>query len=262
MTIDLFRQKKISKEKISMITCYDASFAAIIDKTDIDAVLVGDSLAMVIYGHADTTQATMQMMSLHTKAVRSKLKNKFLISDMPFMSYRKNLTETITNAEKLIRSGANAIKLEGADGNLDCIRHLNESGIPVMGHLGLTPQFINTFGGWKVQGKEQAAKEKMKQDAIRLQSAGCFSIVLECVPSSLASDIQKELNIPCIGIGAGADVDGQVLVLQDLIGLQHEFRPKFVKQYADTAALVGEAIDSYCKEVKNKDFPNAKESYQ
>tara|TARA_B100001248_G_scaffold262732_1_gene261870 strand:- start:11245 stop:12033 length:789 start_codon:yes stop_codon:yes gene_type:complete len=262
MSIDVFHKKPKNNEKLALVTCYDASFAALIEDSDIDAVLVGDSLAMVIYGKPDTTYATMNMMTAHTQAVRSRLKSKFLISDMPFLSYRKGLRQSVENAAQLIQAGANAIKLEGADGNLEIISHLVESGIPVMGHLGLTPQFIHTFGGWKVQGKQEEAKQKILNDALALEKAGCFSLVLECVPSQLATTIQKELKIPCIGIGAGSEVAGQILVLQDLLGIQTDIKPKFVKRYVEGASIVQESLASYCQEVRKKSFPSSKESYQ
>lgn len=262
MNINDFKKKKESGEPIVMITAYDSTFANIIEGTNADVILVGDSLAMVMHGQKDTTTANMEMMKLHTSAVASKIKTKFLVADMPFMSFRKGLNQSVENAESLIRAGAHAVKLEGADGNLELVQHLVESGIPVMGHLGLTPQFIHAFGGWKVQGKKEEAQTKIFQEALALQKAGCFSLVLECVPSHLAKKIQQELDIPCIGIGAGKDVAGQVLVLQDLLGLQQEFKPKFVKTYMNGYELVQNAINHYSRDVKSKEFPTEEESYK
>src|SRR3990167_2591622 len=232
-----FQKKKMAQEKISMITCYDFTSAKIIDKTNIDCVLVGYSVSMVIHGCHDTTGATMEMMALHTSAVAKGAKNKFIIADLPFASYRKSLSKTILAMEILIRSCAHAVKLEGATGNLNHIRHAVESGIPVMGHLGLTPQHINTLGGFKVQGKDESSQNKLLRDAQLLEEAGCFAIVLECVPAQLAKEITNTLSIPTIGIGAGSDTDGQVLVMHDMLGLQTQIQPKFLKHY-----LSGETI--------------------
>ncbi|MCB0349510.1 MAG: 3-methyl-2-oxobutanoate hydroxymethyltransferase [Bdellovibrionales bacterium] len=261
MKINDFLKYKESKKQISMMTVYDTSFARILETTDIDVVLVGDSLAMTMHGYESTIPATMKMMALHTAAVSKVIKNKFIVADLPFMSFRKGFENLMANAEQLMRSGAHAVKLEGATGNLENITHLVDSGIPVMGHLGLTPQFINLFGGWKVQGKSNEAKEQILKDALALQKAGCFSLVLECVPEDLATTISKELRIPCIGIGAGANVDGQVLVLQDLLGMNPDFKPKFVRSYLDGYELIKNAVNSYVADVQTKEFPNKEESY-
>ncbi|EKD91582.1 MAG: 3-methyl-2-oxobutanoate hydroxymethyltransferase [uncultured bacterium] len=256
-----FQKKKMAQEKISMITCYDFTSAKIIDKTNIDCILVGDSVSMVVHGCHDTTGATMEMMALHTSAVAKGAKNKFIIADLPFASYRKSLSKTISAMEVLIRAGAHAVKLEGASGNLNHIRHAVESGIPVMGHLGLTPQHINTLGGFKVQGKDESSQNKLLRDAKLLEEAGCFSLVLECVPAELAKKITNAISIPTIGIGAGLDTDGQVLVMHDLLGLQTQFKPKFLKQYFNAESAFTDSINCFDSEVKTKQYPSVEHSY-
>ena len=261
MNSQLFIQKKQEQEKIVMLTCYDYSTAKILNDSSIDALLVGDSLAMTIHGFKDTVMATLTMMELHTAAVSRGADSKCIISDLPFLSYRKSLSKSVSAAEKLMQAGAHALKLEGAAGNLKLITHLVESGIPVMGHLGLTPQFVHTLGGYKVQGKTVAAAERLKQDALALQAAGCFALVLECIPAQLAKEITQSLNIATIGIGAGADTDGQILVLQDLLGLNVDFKPKFVRQFLSGSQLVSESIDQYVQSVKQREFPAHAHSY-
>ncbi len=256
-----FQKKKYANEKITMITCYDFTSARIIDKTDIDCVLVGDSVAMVMHGYPDTTSATMDMMVLHTKAVSKGINNKFIISDLPFMSNRKSLSKTMSAIESLIRAGAHAVKLEGASGNLTHIRHAVESGVPVMGHLGLTLQHIHTLGGFKVQGKDTISKNKLIRDAKLLEDAGCFALVLECVPPDLAEEITKTLTIPTIGIGAGPGTDGQVLVLQDLLGLQTVIKPKFLKHYFNGDLAFTDSINHFASDVKSQDYPTKEHSY-
>lgn len=263
MNIHDFKKKKQAAEKISCITCYDYSSAVIAAKSDIDSVLVGDSLSMTIYGYPSTVNADMRMMTAHTEAVARGLSKsgKFIIGDMPFQTYRKGIDKAVEAASALIMAGAHAVKLEGADGNIDIIRHLVEGGIPVMGHLGLTPQFVNTLGGFKVQGKTDDAAQKIKNDALALQNAGCFSMVLEGVPSSVARDISQSLSIPTIGIGAGTDCDGQVLVWQDFLGINKDFKPKFVRYYADQHDDTLRAINQIHKDISNKIYPNVDESY-
>lgn len=260
-TIFEFHKKKMLQEKISVITCYDFTSAKIMDKTNIDCVLVGDSLSMVMHGCRDTTGATMEMMALHTKAVARGITNKFIIADLPFASYRKSLNKTISAMEILIRAGAHAVKLEGADGNLNHIRHAVESGIPVMGHLGLTPQHVNTLGGFKVQGKDELSQNKLFNDAKLLEDAGCFSIVLECIPAELAKQITNALSIPTIGIGAGQHTDGQVLVMHDLLGLQTSIQPKFLKQYFNAENAFTNSINCFVREVKTKQYPAVEHCY-
>ncbi len=261
MSCQLFTQKKRDQEKIVMLTCYDYTTAKILNGTAIDALLVGDSLAMTMHGFKDTIMATLTMMELHTAAVSRGAGSKFIISDLPFLSYRKSLSKSVSAAEKLMCAGAHAIKLEGAAGNLALISHLVESGIPVMGHLGLTPQFIHALGGYKVQGKTAEAAECLKQEALALQNAGCFAVVLECIPALLAKEITEVLDIATIGIGAGADTDGQVLVVQDLLGLNLDFKPRFVKQFLKGNKLLSESINQYVQSIKQKEFPAHEHCY-
>lgn len=261
MNILDFQKKKDKEDKIVMVTCYDAATQAIVEKTDIDCVLVGDTVSVVVHGHPNTTHATMEMMCLHVSAVRRKQKTKFIIGDMPFMSYRISEENTLENVERLIRAGAHAIKLEGARGNCDVITKIVESGVPVMGHLGLTPQSIYAFGGHKVQGKTNDAVTRLIEEAKALESAGVFALVLECVPRDVAKLITERLSIPTIGIGAGPDTDGQVLVIHDLLGFDPSFTPKFLKQYMDTEEAFITALNAYSREVKRNAFPNATQSY-
>lgn len=254
-----FQFMKENNKKISMITCYDYWSACIISQSQIDCILVGDSLAMVMYGYSTTLSATVPMMAQHIQAVVKGAPNKFLIGDMPFCSYRKDLTASMTSIEKLMQSGANAIKLEGADGNLKLIHHIIKSGIPVIGHLGLTPQSIHAIGGFKVQGKNQSAADTLKKDAKALADAGCFALVLECVPSNLAKEITNSIVIPTIGIGAGPHTSGQVLVLQDLLGMNSQFKPKYLKKFLNGFELIKDALNDFNKEVKASTFPNIEE---
>ncbi len=257
-----FQKKKLNKEKISMITCYDYSFARIIAETDIDCVLVGDSSAQVMHGYSTTLNSSTAIIALHTASVAKGSPNKFLIADMPFLSTRKGLKNSMDQVEKLIKAGAQAIKIEGAEGHLELIKHIVESGVPVMGHLGLTPQSIHQLGGPKVQGKIQEAADKILADSLALEKAGCFSLVLECVPNDLAKKITASLKIPTIGIGAGSSTDGQVLVLQDMLGMNKDFKPKFLKKYLNGFDLISEALNSYVTEVKSSEFPSKEQSYE
>jgi 3-methyl-2-oxobutanoate hydroxymethyltransferase len=261
MTVLEFQQKKRENKKISMVTCYDYTSAKILAQTSVDCLLVGDSVAMTMHGYKNTLYATMEMMCLHTAAVSRGAGEKFIVSDMPFLSYRKSFSDSMLAVQSLMQSGASAVKLEGADGNTDLVKHIVESGIPVMGHLGLTPQSVHQLGGYKVQGKTAVAAAKLKQDALALQQAGCFCIVLECVPAQLAADITRELAIPTIGIGAGAATNGQVLVYQDLLGLDNTFKPKFVKTFLDGSAYIRKAIESYVNDVHSGEFPRHEHSY-
>jgi 3-methyl-2-oxobutanoate hydroxymethyltransferase len=257
-----FQKKKNAGEKISMITCYDFTFAKILAGTEIDSILVGDSLAQVMHGHKTTLNASTSVMALHTAAVARAASNKFIVADMPFLSTRKGLKNSMDQVEKLMKAGAHAVKIEGAEGHLDLIRHIVDSGVPVMGHLGLTPQSINQLGGPKIQGKESAAAAKIRIDAKNLEKAGCFSVVLECVPAKLATKISADLSIPTIGIGAGAGTDGQILVLQDMLGMNNEFNPRFLKKYLNGFDLITSSINSYVTEVKKVSFPTAEQSYE
>jgi 3-methyl-2-oxobutanoate hydroxymethyltransferase len=216
---------------------------------------------MVMHGHESTLTATTELMAIHTAAVARGLKNKFLIADMPFLSFRKSRASTLESVERLMHAGAHGVKIEGTNGHLSWIRDVVESGVPVMGHLGLTPQSIHQLGGFKVQGREERAREAIFKQARQLQEVGCFSLVLECVPSSLATAISKELSIPTIGIGAGPDTDGQVLVFQDLLGLNRSFKPKFLRRFVDGYGTLHEGLQSFVQQVQSGAFPNHDESY-
>lgn len=261
MNIQDFLRKKQNGERISMVTCYDAWSARLIAGTEIDCVLVGDSLAMVVYGHDTTLPVDTDTMAAHTAAVRRGAPGKFIIGDMPFLSYRAGLEKAVENAGKLMRAGAQAVKLEGADGNIETVRHLVESGIPVMGHLGLTPQSVHQLGGFRVQGRGEEAAARLERQALELQDAGCFSIVLEAMPANVAAGVSGALAIPTIGIGAGPETDGQVLVLHDLLGFNTEFRPRFVRTWMDGAGNVQEALQAFHCEVVAGSFPGEKECY-
>lgn len=261
MKIQDFAAKKQSGQKISMVTCYDYTFAKILADTEVDCLLVGDSLSMVMHGHTSTLGATVQMMALHTAAVARGASHKFIVGDLPFLSYRKDLTSNMNAIGEIMQAGANAVKLEGAKGNLELVRHVVDSGVPVMGHLGLTPQSVNQLGGFKVQGRGQKEHDEIYEDALALEKAGCFSLVLECVPAVLAQEISKSLKIPTIGIGAGVNCDGQVLVLQDMLGMNKEFKPKFLRTYFNGYEVLKEALNHYHRDVMGKEFPSEKESY-
>jgi len=256
-----FGAAKTAGRKISMVTCYDATFARVLEASQVDSILVGDSAAMVMHGHPDTLAATVELMALHTAAVRRGAPTRFLITDLPFLSFRKGVPAALDAVAAMMRAGAQAVKLEGVAGHEDVIAAIAGSGVPVMGHLGLTPQSVNALAGYRVQGRSEDAAARIVEDAKRLEALGCFSIVLECVPSALGARITKTLGIPTIGIGAGADCDGQVLVLQDLLGLTGGHRPKFVRTYLDGAQAVREAIDRFDSDVKRGGFPAAAESY-
>lgn len=256
MKIHDFKRKKQQQTKISMLTCYDYPSAKIIAESAIDCVLVGDSVAMAVHGHETTIMATMPMMVMHTEAVARGLKQQFLIADLPFLCHRASQSETINNVKQLLQAGAHAIKIEGADRETcQTIAYLVASGVPVIGHIGLTPQAIHQLGGFRVQGKEQSQATYLMQQAADLQAAGCFAIVIECVPQLLAKAITESIDIPTIGIGAGMYTDGQVLVWHDLLGLQTEFKPKFLKQYAQSKEMALAAINSYARQVKTAEFP-------
>jgi 3-methyl-2-oxobutanoate hydroxymethyltransferase len=261
MNILGFLQKKEKGEKITFVTCYDYTSALLLSKTSVDALLVGDSLAMTMHGFPTTVQATLDMLVLHTAAVARGAPKKFIVGDLPFLSYRKNLSDNIAAAQALMQAGAHAVKLEGTAGNTELIRHLVESGVPVMGHIGLTPQSVHQLGGFRVQGKTEAAAERLMLEALALEEAGCFSIVLECVPAKLATEISVRLSIPTIGIGAGAGTDGQILVWQDMLGLNPEFQPKFVRQFVNGAEVFTRALEGYTEAVRKGEFPANEHSY-
>lgn len=260
-TIQEFQAMKLADKKISVVTCYDHWSALILDESDVDAVLVGDSAAMVMHGFDTTINAELEMMRYHVAAVKRGLKNKFLIADLPFLAHKKGLAFLTDAIDTLMKAGAQAVKLEGAEGNIESIKHLVAAGIPVMGHLGLTPQSINKLGGNKLQGNDETSSERILRDAILLEESGCFSIVLEMVPAKLAKTIAETLSIPTIGIGAGVYTSGQVLVLQDLLGCSKNFNPKFLRKYLDGFSLIKTALDTYNADVKEEKFPSEKESY-
>ena len=261
-TVSEFRGMKAEGRKISMVTCYDHWSARIIAPSRVDCILVGDSAAMVMHGYRDTIPADVQMLRYHVAAVCKGAPEKFVIGDMPFLANRKGLLPAMEAVRTLMQAGAQAVKIEGAAGNLDLIRHLVESGVPVMGHLGLTPQSVNQLGGFKVQAKAAADEEQLVRDAIDLEAAGCFAIVIECVRADLGARVSRQLSIPTIGIGAGPDTDGQVLVLQDLLGMKPDFKPKFVRTYLDGYTRLQEALNRYDDDVKSGGFPSTQESYQ
>ncbi len=261
MKIQDFKAFKKAGRKISMVTCYDHWSAKIVNASNIDCLLVGDSLAMVMHGYPTTIAATTSLMALHTTAVVKGAPDKFIVADLPFLSYRKGLSENMSSIEELMRAGAHALKLEGARGNLDLIRHVVDSGVPVQGHIGLTPQSIHQLGGFKVQGRSPQEYSDLVEQALQLEAAGCFSLVLECVPSTLALEISSKLSIPTIGIGAGLGTDGQVLVLQDMLGMNPQFKPKFLRTYLDGFDLLKNYLNEYHNDVTQLQFPTEKESY-
>jgi 3-methyl-2-oxobutanoate hydroxymethyltransferase len=257
-----FLKMKESNEKIVMLTAYDYPSAKQAEEGGVDVILVGDSLGMVVLGYDSTIPVTLEDMIHHTKAVKRGAKNTFILADMPFLTYHLSVRDTLLNAGRLIQeTGAHAVKLEGADDVIEKIAALTKAGIPVCAHLGLTPQSVGVLGGYKVQGKDAGAARKLIDDAKKCEEAGAFAIVLECVPKQLAEEITQSLSIPIIGIGAGIEVDGQVLVYHDILGYGVERVPKFVKQYHSVNPFMIESIQAYAAEVKNRQFPEDKHSF-
>jgi 3-methyl-2-oxobutanoate hydroxymethyltransferase len=256
-----FAKRKRCGQKISMVTCYDFWSARILNTSDVDTLLVGDSLAMVMHGYESTLHATVDMMTSHIAAVRRGAPEKFIVGDMPFLSVRKGLQPAMDAVMQLMQAGSDCVKIEGAQGQLEIMAHIVQSGVPVMGHLGLTPQSVAAFGGHKVQGRNEDDALRMIDTAKQLQEAGCFALVLECVPSRLGEEITRALAIPTIGIGAGDGTDGQVLVLQDLLGMNAEFKPKFLRHYADGFATLQGAVNQYHADVASAAFPGVEERY-
>lgn len=255
-------ERKARGEKLSMVTCYDATMAKLINQTPIDMVLVGDSLGNVMMGYSGTLQVTLDHMIVYGSSVARSLKNAFLVLDMPFMSYQISPEQALENAGRLVKEGgAEAVKLEGGKSMAPAVKKIVEAGIPVIGHLGLTPQSINVIGSYKVVGRGDKAAQELLQDALALEAAGASMIVLEMVPESLAKKVSESLSIPTIGIGAGRFVDGQVLVLQDLLGFDEEFSPKFLKKYAHLGSATRTALIQYDEEVKSKTFPDQEHSF-
>ncbi|MBN1531150.1 MAG: 3-methyl-2-oxobutanoate hydroxymethyltransferase [Spirochaetes bacterium] len=257
-----FRKYKQEFTPISMITCYDYSFARILQMTDIDTVLVGDSLGNVIAGYSSTLPVTLDQMIYHTEIVRRGAPSKFLIADMPFMSYHVSIEDTLRNAGRIMKeTGANAVKLEGGRDFRDTVGALVRASIPVMGHLGLTPQSVQKFGGYSVQGRDADSHRRILEDATILEEAGVCAMVLEKIPESLAREISESISVPTIGIGAGRGCDGQVLVLNDLLGMDESFNPKFVKRYANLSELCQRALQGFHREVRERAFPEERHAY-
>ena len=258
--LDFARWKK-KGERIVMITAYDVLFARIFDDVGVDAILVGDSLGQVVLGLPNTLGVTMEDMVRHTGAAARGTRRAFLIADMPFLSFQAGPEEAIRNAGRLLQAGAEGVKLEGGRSVESTIRAIVRCDIPVMGHVGLTPQSVHRMGGYRVQGKEEAQRQRLRDDARAVQEAGAFSVVLEGIPADLAGEITEELAIPTIGIGAGPRCDGQVLVMQDLLGLFDEFRPKFVKRFGELKKPVQDAVRAYADQVRRGKFPGKEHSF-
>ena len=262
-TVATFKNAKIKNEKLTMVTSYDYSMARIVDEAGIDGILVGDSVGMVTLGYDNTLAVTMDDVIHHTKAVSRGAKNALIVADMPFMSYHVNIEDSIKNAGRLIKEGkAHCVKLEGGSDILDKIEGIIKAQIPVMGHIGLTPQSINMFGGFKVQGKTINQIQKLIDDAKKLEEVGAFAIVLECIPEKISKIITESISIPTIGIGAGKYCDGQILVVNDMLGMYSDFTPKFVKQYKNLKEDINEAINDYITDVKKGTFPEEKHSFK
>lgn len=262
-TVADFVSMKRNGEKITMVTGYDYSTAKLIDSSGINSILVGDSLGMVMLGYPDTISVTMEDMIHHSSAVVRGTENALVICDMPFMSYQTSVYDAVINAGRLMKEGrAGAVKLEGGKEFAEHVKAIVKASIPVCGHIGMTPQSVNVFGGFKVQGKTLDAAKKLIEDALALEEAGVFAIVLECVPEKLAEYISELMSVPTIGIGAGAGCDGQVLVYQDMMGMYSDFTPKFVKQYAQTGKAMREAFEKYSEEVKSGAFPTEEHSFR
>jgi 3-methyl-2-oxobutanoate hydroxymethyltransferase len=261
MTIPEFQRHKRDKKKLIVVTAYDALFTRIVEQAGIEAILVGDSLGVVVQGKANTLSVTMDDMLYHTKLVAGAAQRALVISDMPFMSYQASSEDALRNAGRFLQAGAQAIKLEGGAAVADRVAAMTSIGIPVMGHLGMTPQSVHQYGGYKVQGKESDHALVLLNDAKALEAAGAFAIVLEAIPAELAKTITEQLTIPTIGIGAGPHCDGQILVLYDLLGLFDDFVPKFVKPYAHLKADALQALRRYKEEVEQGKFPGDSESY-
>lgn len=262
-TTQSFLEAKQKGDKITMLTAYDYSMAKIVDMAGIDAILVGDSLGMVVQGYQSTLQVTIDDIIYHCKAVSRGVNRALVVGDMPFLTYHNTEAEAVRNAGRLIQEGcANAVKLEGGKSMANTIKAIIRAQIPVMGHIGLTPQSVNIIGGFKIQGRQEEQAKQLIEDAIALQEAGVFAIVLEGIPAKLAKIISGKINIPTIGIGAGADCDGQILVVNDMLGMFNDFTPKFVKQYANVNEIINEAIHNYINEVKNIQFPADEHIYK
>ena len=262
ITVPAIAKRKNSGKKITALTAYDYSFAKLLDSTPIDILLVGDSLGMVSQGHINTLSVTLEDIVYHTRCVNQGVERALVVADMPFMSYQVSVEQAVTNAGILIQQGgAAAVKLEGGERIINQVNAILKAGIPVMGHIGLTPQSVHQFGGYKVQGKNFLDSKQIKQDAKDLQKAGVFSLVLEGIPEELAKEITNDLKIPTIGIGAGSNCDGQILVTHDLLGLNPNFAPKFVKRYAHLSDVIQNAVIDFISEVQSEKFPGSEHAY-
>jgi 3-methyl-2-oxobutanoate hydroxymethyltransferase len=251
-----------NSKKITCLTAYDYPSARLLDEAGVDVILVGDSLGMVVLGHENTLSVTIEEMLHHTRAVRRGTRRALVVADMPYGSYHSDIAESVRNAMRFVKeAGAEAVKVEGGERRLELIARLTEAEIPVMGHVGLTPQSVNALGGYRVQGKTVDAAEQLLRDARAVEAAGAFAVVLEAVPRELAAQITRELRIPTIGIGAGPDCDGQILVIHDLLGLTFSSTPKFARQYANVGKMIARAAREYCEDVRGGTFPSDRESY-
>ena len=259
--LENFKNLKAEGKKIVVVTSYEYWSAKILNETDINGILIGDDSAMVIHGHEDTMNSDVETIAMHTKAVKKGAKDKFLIAAMPFMSNRKGFKEAMDNVEMLIKAGANALKIEGVDGNEELYAHLSESGIPTIGHIGLTPTHHNAIGGFKAQGKTKESALSIVEEAKKLEQLGCIAIVLEAVPQHVGAAVRDAVSIPVVGVGAGLDVDGQALVLPDMLGFSTDFKPKFVRTYLDGAELIKNAVNQFAADVHAEKFPSEKETY-
>lgn len=258
-----FKESKKNGEKLTMLTAYDYTTAKLLDESGVDSILVGDSLGMVVLGYDDTLSVTMEDMIHHSAAVARGAKNALVITDMPFMSYQTSVYDAVVNAGRLVKEGgAQAVKLEGGIEFCEHIKAIVKASIPVCAHIGLTPQSINAFGGFKVQGKGKQEAQRLLDEARAVEEAGAFAVVLECVPAKLAKKISESISIPTIGIGAGAGCDGQVLVYQDMLAMYSDFKPKFVKQYAQIGSVMKEAFRQYIDEVKSGAFPSEEHTFK
>lgn len=262
-TVATMQQQKLDGDKITMLTAYDYSTAKLVDECGVNSILVGDSLGMVMLGYEDTLSVTMEDMIHHTAAVTRGAKNALVVGDMPFMSYQTSIYDAVVNAGRLMKEGrCQAVKLEGGASVCPQIQAITAASIPVMAHIGLTPQSVNAFGGFKVQGKSESDARRLIEEAKAVEAAGAFAIVLECVPAKLAKLITESVSIPTIGIGAGADCDGQVLVYQDMLALFSDFKPKFVKHFANAGEVMKQGFTEYIKEVKEGTFPAAEHTFK
>ena len=262
ITTNTLLKMKASGQRIAMLTAYDVSFARLFDEAGVDVILVGDSASNVMAGHETTLPITLDQMIYHAASVIRGVRRALVVADLPFGSYQSNSEIALASAVRMMKeTGAHAVKLEGGEEVLESVKRIISAGVPVMAHLGLTPQSIYKFGTYNVRAKEAAEAEKLKRDALLLQEAGCFALVLEKIPATLAMDVSKSLHIPTIGIGAGPHCDGQVLVMHDMLGINTEFRPRFLRQYLNLAEQIGTAVKRYIGDIKTGDFPNASESY-